>query len=56
VGHDDDTHFPVVGREFGALVGIEPVLVGGARVALLPVRALVTFAMRRLGRLLSEPR
>ncbi|MEV7021346.1 AAC(3) family N-acetyltransferase [Kitasatospora sp. NPDC093558] len=53
VGDDNDTHFPVVGREFEEQAGIREVLVGSARCRLLPVRDLIPFAVRRLGELLA---
>ncbi|MEU8512376.1 hypothetical protein AB0C76_12390 [Kitasatospora sp. NPDC048722] len=51
VGDDNDTHFPVVGREFEEPAGIREALVGSARCRLLPVRDLIPFAVRRLGEL-----
>jgi aminoglycoside 3-N-acetyltransferase len=56
VGDDNDTHFPVVGRDFERHAGIEPVAVGGARVVLLPARAFVSFAVDRLAQLLTAGR
>ncbi|WBP90220.1 aminoglycoside N(3)-acetyltransferase [Kitasatospora cathayae] len=53
VGNDDDTHFPLVGREFEELVGIREVLVGNAPCRLIPVRELIPFAVRRLTELLA---
>ncbi|MFD8085740.1 aminoglycoside N(3)-acetyltransferase [Kitasatospora sp. NPDC059722] len=53
VGNDNDTHFPVVGREFEEQAGIRPALVGTAPCRLLPVRRLTPFAVRRLGELLA---
>ena len=56
VGDDNDTHFPVVGRDFERHAGIEAVPVGGARVVLLPARAFVAFAVDRLQELLTAQR
>ncbi|MEU4116554.1 AAC(3) family N-acetyltransferase [Kitasatospora sp. NPDC028055] len=53
VGNDNDTHFPVVGREFEELAGIREVLVGNAPCRLVPVRELIPFAVRRLTELLA---
>ncbi|MEU1289715.1 AAC(3) family N-acetyltransferase [Kitasatospora sp. NPDC005856] len=53
VGDDNDTHFPVVGREFEELAGIREVLVGDAPCRLVPVRELIPFAVRRLTELLA---
>ncbi|MDG4865792.1 AAC(3) family N-acetyltransferase, partial [Streptomyces sp. T-3] len=53
IGNDNGTYFPLVGREFEELAGIRPVLVGNAECRLIPVRALVEFAVRRLDELLA---
>ncbi|MFF2142884.1 aminoglycoside N(3)-acetyltransferase [Kitasatospora sp. NPDC058190] len=53
VGNDNDTHFPVVGREFEEQAGIREVLVGNAPCRLVPVRELIPFAVRRLTELLA---
>ncbi|MFJ3220074.1 aminoglycoside N(3)-acetyltransferase [Kitasatospora sp. NPDC086801] len=53
VGNDNDTHFPVVGREFEERAGIREVLVGSAPCRLIPVRELIPFAVRRLTELLA---
>ncbi|MFJ8472271.1 aminoglycoside N(3)-acetyltransferase [Kitasatospora sp. NPDC094011] len=53
VGNDNDTHFPVVGREFEERAGIREVLVGTAPCRLVPVRELIPFAVRRLTELLA---
>ncbi|MFE6052299.1 aminoglycoside N(3)-acetyltransferase [Kitasatospora sp. NPDC056446] len=53
VGNDNDTHFPVVGREFEEQAGIRPVRVGTADCRLVPVRDLIPFAVRRLTELLA---
>ena len=53
VGNDNDTHFPVVGREFEERAGIREVLVGNAPCRLVPVRELIPFAVRRLTELLA---
>lgn len=53
VGDDNDTHFPVVGREFEEQAGIREVLVGAAPCRLVPVRDLIPFAVRRLTELLA---
>jgi aminoglycoside 3-N-acetyltransferase len=54
VGDDNDTHFPVVGREYEHHADIEAVTVGAARTVLLPVRPFVTYARRRLTELVDE--
>lgn len=56
VGNDNDTYFPVVGAEFERHAGIPEVKVGGAVCRLLPVPALVDFAVPRLQRLLDGDR
>lgn len=56
VGDDNDTHFPVVGRDFERGAGVEGITVGRARVVLLPARPFVTFAVDRLSELLAEQR
>ncbi|MCX5409097.1 AAC(3) family N-acetyltransferase [Streptomyces sp. NBC_00335] len=53
VGNDNDTHFPVVGPDFERHAGIRPSRVGGAECRLLPVPALVDFAVPRLQELLD---
>ncbi|MBV6698062.1 AAC(3) family N-acetyltransferase [Kitasatospora aureofaciens] len=53
VGNDNDTHFPPVGREFEEQASIREVLVGSAPCRLLPVRALIPFAVRRFTELLA---
>ncbi|MGW7581374.1 aminoglycoside N(3)-acetyltransferase [Kitasatospora sp. NPDC054768] len=53
VADDNDTHFPVVGREFEERAGIREVLVGEAACRLVPVRELIPFAVRRLTELLA---
>ena len=54
VGNDNDTFFPLVGREFEERHGITPTIVGNAACRLLPARPFVDFAVRRLGALLAE--
>lgn len=56
VGDDNDTHFPVVGRDYERHAGIRPVDVGHARTVLLPARNFVSFAGRRLTDLLDQER
>ncbi|MFD8780787.1 aminoglycoside N(3)-acetyltransferase [Kitasatospora sp. NPDC059599] len=53
VGDDNDTHFPVVGREFEETAGIREVSVGAAPCRLVPLRGLIPFAVRRLTELLA---
>lgn len=53
VGNDDDTHFPVLGADFERHAGIGESKVGGAVCRLLPVAALVDFAVPRLQELLD---
>ncbi|MEV8323423.1 AAC(3) family N-acetyltransferase [Kitasatospora sp. NPDC056731] len=53
VGDDNDTHFPVVGKEFEERAGTHEVLVGNAACRLIPVRELIPFAVRRLTELLA---
>lgn len=53
VGNDNGRHFPTVGREFEEHAGIEEVRVGSATCRLLPVPALVEFAVPRLTELLA---
>ncbi|TWP38312.1 aminoglycoside N(3)-acetyltransferase [Leekyejoonella antrihumi] len=54
VGDDNDTHFPVVGRDYERHAGIHPVQVGGARTVLLPAKDLVSFAGHRLAELIDH--
>lgn len=56
VGDDNDTHFPVVGRDYERHAGIRPVDVGHARTVLLPARDFVAFASHRLTEFLDEER
>lgn len=56
VGDDNNTHFPVVGRDYERRAGIRPVRVGRARTVLLPARDFVAFAGRRLTELLDQQR
>lgn len=56
VGDDNDTHFPVVGRDYERHAGIRPTYVGDARTVLLPARDFVSFASQRLTELLDEER
>lgn len=53
MGNDNDTHFPVVGPAFERHAGIRPSRVGGAVCRLLPVPALLDFAVPRLQELLD---
>ncbi|WP_328297015.1 AAC(3) family N-acetyltransferase [Streptomyces sp. NBC_00435] len=53
VGNDNDTHFPTVGADFERHAGIVEVTVGAAVCRLLPVAALVDFAVPRLQELLD---
>lgn len=53
VGNDNGTHFPTVGREFEERAGVQEVMVGSAPCRLVPVRALVDFAVPRLTGLLA---
>ncbi|MFE4515349.1 aminoglycoside N(3)-acetyltransferase [Kitasatospora sp. NPDC056783] len=53
VADDNDTHFPLVGREFEEWAGVREVLVGDAPCRLVPVRDLIPFAVRRLTELLA---
>jgi aminoglycoside 3-N-acetyltransferase len=55
VGNDNDTYFPVIGREFEEQAGIREVRVGEGRCRLIPVRPFVSFAVRRLTELLAAP-
>jgi aminoglycoside 3-N-acetyltransferase len=56
VGDDNDTHFPVVGKDFERYAGTAATTVAGARVALLPAQQFVPFAVGRLTELLSADR
>jgi aminoglycoside 3-N-acetyltransferase len=56
VGNDNGRHFPTVGHEFEEQAGIEEVLVGDAPCRLIPVKPLVSFAVRRLTELLDADR
>ncbi|MEV7524302.1 AAC(3) family N-acetyltransferase [Streptomyces sp. NPDC091371] len=56
VGNDNDTHFPTVGAEFERHAGIPEAKVGGAACRLLPVSALVDFAVPRLQELVDAGR
>jgi aminoglycoside 3-N-acetyltransferase len=56
VGDDNDTHFPVVGRDYESHAGVRPVAVGRARTVLLSAQDFVPFASRRLSELLDEER
>lgn len=54
VGNDNDTHFPLVGREFEVHAGIREVMVGAAACRLIPTETFVPFAVRRLTELLAQ--
>jgi aminoglycoside 3-N-acetyltransferase len=56
VGDDNDTYFPVVGREYERHVGIRSVDVGRAETVLKSAQHFVPFASRRLIELLDEER
>jgi aminoglycoside N3'-acetyltransferase len=56
VGNDNDTYFPLVGREFDQQNGITPIQVGNAACRLLPARPFVDHAVRRLTELLTAER
>src|SRR3712207_3314359 len=56
VGDDDDTHFPVVGRDYERHTEIRPAHIGHARTVLLPARDFVSFGSRRLTELLDKER
>ncbi len=55
VGNDNDTFFPIVGKEFEAKAGIAEAQVGAAACRLLPTTAFVPFAVQRLTELLPTP-
>jgi aminoglycoside 3-N-acetyltransferase len=56
VGNDNDTYFPLVGREFEEHAGIKEVMVGQAPCRLIPIKPFVAFAVPRLTELLAEGR
>ncbi|HKS46945.1 MAG TPA: AAC(3) family N-acetyltransferase [Amycolatopsis sp.] len=53
VADDNDTYFPIVGRDFERRFGVRETIVGRTACRLLPVRPFVDFAVRRLTELLA---
>lgn len=56
VGDDNNTHFPVAGRDYELVAGIHPVLVGKATTLLLSAQSFVSFTSDRLAALIDHDR